>query len=228
MNKIEEQTTLSASPSAISDADLPVNLPAIDVVVENYKGFSVRKCRKGFLAFPKSGGGGNLETRSTVEEAIAWIDQYLERERQAAIFRAGLAERQAKLQAEKAEVARQKLEAVLACIQPIRDFTEKHGLKMLQDCLEQLEQEERDRNVPANWEELVEIADQIAEKRSSDDGWGTDQVGEVDVDKYGVTEHRYYNSDFDGYALHTEYGLQEYIDEFKEDFLPEDEEEEEQ
>jgi hypothetical protein len=192
------------------------------VLIDNHKGFSVRRSKKGFLAFK---GGRNLETRQTVEEAIASIDEYLERERQVEVARAEQAERQAKLEAETAERARKKLKAVLACIQPIRDFTERQGLKMLQDCLEQLEQEERDRNVPSNWEKLVEMADQIAEKRSSDDGWRT-EVGEVDVDKYGVTEHSYYNSDLDGYALHTEYGLQEYIDQFREGWLPEDEEEE--
>ena len=192
------------------------------VLIDNHKGFSVRRSKKGFLAFK---GGRNLETRQTVDEAIASIDQYWEQERQAEMRMAVEAEWQAKRRAEEAERQRKKLQTVFACIQPIREFAERQGLKILRDCLEQLEQEERDRNVPSNWEKLVEMADQIAEKRSSDDGWRT-EVGEVDVDKYGVTEHSYYNSDLDGYALHTEYGLQEYIDQFREGWLPGDEEEE--
>ena len=184
-------------------------------IVENHKGFSVRKCKKGFLAFKDR---CQLATQSTVEDAIRSIDDHLERERQAEIARAEQAEWQAKLEAENVERLRMKLEAVLACIQPVRDFVESHGLNVLKDCVQQLELEEQERNVPANWEELVELAERIGEQRCEDEGPDQrDQVGEVDVDKYGVIEHKHWNEYENEYIRTVEYGLQEYIDEFSKD-----------
>jgi hypothetical protein len=188
-----------------------------EIIVENHKGFSVRKSKKGFLAF-RIGGGRDLGSRPTVEEAIASIDQYLEQERQAEITRAEKAEELAKERAEEAELARQKLETVLACIQPIRDFTAEHGLAMLRDCGVQLEQEELERNVPANWEELVEIAEEIAGRRSEG---GCEAVYDVGVSKYGVTEElTYERDDYPTYSV--DYTLQEYIDAFRDDWLEEE------
>jgi hypothetical protein len=205
-----------------------------EVVVEDYKGFAVRKCRKGFLAF-RIGGGRDLGSRSTVEEAIASIDQYLEQERHAEIVRTRQAEEhaeeQAKHAAEKAEQARQKLEAVLACIQPIRDFTDKHGLTMLRDCIERLKHEEAERNVPANWEELAEICQKIAEwrfrKAEDAEPWENQLNEEPDVTKYGVIEETTYTRD-DNPTYTKEYTLQGYIDGFKEDWLEDGGEEEEE
>jgi len=192
-------------------------------IVENHKGFAVRKCKRGFLAFKD---GRNLMTQPTVEDAIRSIDEHLERERKAAIARAEQAKWQAELEAENAERQRQAVEAVFACIQPIRDFVEQHGLDMLQSCVGRLEFEECERNVPSNWEELVEIAERIGERHCEGD-W-REEVGEVDVDRYGVIEHRYYNSNCDGYASTVEFGLQEYVDAYKEDYLPEDENEDDE
>ena len=197
------------------------------VVVEDHKGFSVRKCKKGFLAFKD---GRNLVTQPTVEDAIRSIDEHLEWE-----CKRRLAEEKEKAErairvAELEKLQAQKLAAVLACIQPVRDFVETNGLAMLKDCVDQLGLEEQERNVPANWEELVEIAERIGEKRCEEDHcWQKPhrQVGEVDVDKYGVVEHRHWNSDIDDYMTDVEYGLQEYIDEFSEDYLPEDDKAEE-
>jgi hypothetical protein len=195
-----------------------------EIIVENHKGFSVRKSKKGFLAF-KISGGRDLGSRPTIEEAIASIDQYLEQERQAEITRAEQAEELAKERAEEVELARQKLETVLAVIQPIRDFVAAHSVATLKDCVEQLDWEERDRNVPANWEELVEIADKIADKRIEYDSgmWRTD-VGEVEVTQYGVVEHSHWDQEENDYLVSEEYELQEYIDAFKEDYLEEEDE----
>jgi hypothetical protein len=202
-----------------------------EVVVEDYKGFAVRKCRKGFLAFPKSGPGGNLETRATVEEAVVSIDQHLERERRWKMSMAELAEQQAKRAADNAERERKKLERVIVCIPPIRVFIEKHGLATLRDCVEQLEQEERERNVPANWEELAEICQKIAEwrfrKAEDAEPWENQLNEEPDVTKYGVIEEITYTRN-DNPAYTKEYTLQGYIDGFKEDWLEDGGEEEEE
>jgi hypothetical protein len=202
-----------------------------EVVVEDYKGFAVRKCRKGFLAFPKSGPGGNLETRATVEEAVVSIDQHLERERRWKMSMAELAEQQAKRAADNAERERKKLERVIVCIPPIRVFIEKHGLATLRDCVEQLEQEERERNVPANWEELAEICQKIAEwrfrKAEDAEPWENQLNEEPDVTKYGVIEEITYTRD-DNPTYTKEYTLQGYIDGFKEDWLEDGGEEEEE
>ena len=86
-------------------------------------------------------------------------------------------------------------------------------------------QEERERNVPANWEELVAICERIKNKQIENVG-----SGEVDVSKYGVIEYTVKDiegdRDVNGKYLTNSgsYGLQEYIDEFKDDWLPEDEE----
>jgi hypothetical protein len=196
------------------------------VVVEDHKGFSIRKCKKGFLAFKTR---FQLATQPTVEDAIRSIDEHLEWERQWKLAKEREeAEREIRV-ANAAKLEAQRIAAVFACIQPVRDFVESHGLDMLKDCVRQLDAEERERNVPTNWEELVKIAERIGERRVDiESDWGTDQVGEVDVDKYGVIEHRNWNSDEDEYLRTTEYGLQEYIDEFSEDYLPQDEEESEE
>jgi hypothetical protein len=51
--------------------------PTAPEIVENYKGFSVRKCKRGFLAFKD---GHNLMTQPTVEDAVRSVDEHLERE----------------------------------------------------------------------------------------------------------------------------------------------------
>jgi hypothetical protein len=194
------------------------------VVLENHKGFSVRKCKKGFLAFKD---GRNLCTQPTVEDAIRSIDEQLEWENRRRLAEEERKAEQTLREARLAKEEAQKLVAILACIRPVRNFVESHGLAMLKECVQQLELEERDRNVPANWKELVEVAERIGELRCEEDNWQKPdrQVGEVDVDKYGVVEHRHWNSDADEYMTDVEYGLQEYIDEFSEDYLPQDEEE---
>src|SRR5262249_13249946 len=161
--------------------------------------------KKGYLAF-RVGCGGNLLTQQTIEDAILSIDRHveweLENERQRKLAEA---ERAARIAAAD-KLAAEKRAAVLACIQPIRDFVEIHGLEMLENCVRQLGLEERERNVPANWVELVELAERIAEERGG--GWGSDSPGDIDVDKYGATEYFDYISEGDYYGRKVEYGLQ--------------------
>jgi hypothetical protein len=196
-----------------------------EIIVENHKGFAVRKCARGFLAFPKTGGGGNLATKPTVEEAIATIDQEIELRRRREADETEWRAQHAKRAAEKAEHDRQKLETVLANIEPIRDFTERLGLNMLRDCLTQLEREEQERNVPVNWEELVEICERITDIRE-----GNAEGGEVAVSKYGVTEHLEHESYGEYYEKDYSYTLQEYIEAYPDEYekyLEEKEEEKE-
>jgi hypothetical protein len=93
---------------------------------------------------------------------------------------------------------------------------------MLHQCVECLAQEERDRNVPANWEELVDKCEMIAEARMEQ--WDN-HPSDVGVDKYGVTETWETNSYGHDYTDERDYSLEEYIDNFGD--LVEDEEEEE-
>jgi hypothetical protein len=199
----------------------------IEIVVQDYKGFSIRKAKKGYLAFRGDGrgSGSQLPTCGTVEEAVASVDQYLERERQQAEQNHVRQEEREKRAREEADRQRLKTEAVRACIQPIRDFAAVHGLTMLDDCLQQLKLEEADRNLPANWEELVNKCEGIAERRQ--EGGGDDSPYEVSVDKYGVTETWECNSYGHDYTDEYSYGLQEYIDNFP-DLVDEKEEEEEE
>jgi hypothetical protein len=70
-----------------------------EIVIENYRGFAVRKAKKGFLAFnieAVADEGGTVEkghkqlsTRDTIEEAKSSVDRYFE-------WQAGYPEREGK------------------------------------------------------------------------------------------------------------------------------------
>jgi hypothetical protein len=185
----------------------------VQIVIAAHKGFAVRKVKKGYLAFKIDGGGRTLPTCATPEEAVTSVDQYLEEERQRVEQERQEQEAREQRWREEAERQRFKTETVLACIRPIRDFVAVHGVTTLKDCVEQLDQEERERNVPANWEELAELCAIIGEKRSQND---ETQVGEVEVNEYGVTEFTHWNSREDRHMDSNSYGLQEYIVDFYE------------
>jgi hypothetical protein len=180
-------------------------------------------------------GRKQLATCDTIEEAKASVDRCFE-------WQAGYPQREAsrkeeveKLQREREErerIAREEKErihqGVLACIQPIRDFVAVNGITMLRQCIECLDQEDRDRNVPANWQELADRCERIGEYLTEHD-W-CDNIGQVDVDKYGVTVHSNYdNRHTYDYLTHREYGLEDFIDEynhlFEDGYIVDDEEE---
>jgi hypothetical protein len=63
------------------------------------------------------------------------------------------------------------------------------------------------------------IRERIPEKRQGNDSGWDDHYGDVedvDITKYGVTEHIGWNSDLETHDSHCEYGLQEYVDRFEE------------
>jgi hypothetical protein len=159
------------------------------------------------------------------------VDKHLELERQRTEQDRLWQEAREKREREEAERVHQKLKAVLACIQPVRDFTDRLGLNMLRDCLEQLDQEERDRNVPANWQELAEKCERIGEWRlAQSEGsapWENHLDSEPEVTKHGVKEEITYTRD-DHPTYTQEYSLQEYINEFGDDYDEDHQEEEEE
>jgi hypothetical protein len=180
------------------------------IILEDYKGFTIRECRKGYLAFKA---GRQLETCKTIEGAKRSVDSHLEWEVRHAELQRQEKELAEARKREEAERERLRTEAILACIQPIRDFVAIHGMEMLQDCVEQLEQEELDRNVPPNWESLVEKCEAIGQ-------WFCEHAvcdedpSDVEVSEYGVIEYYGYNSNFDTYAFTRKYKLEDYVDEY--------------
>jgi hypothetical protein len=214
---MKETNTIESRPAPEAALDRP--RPSWEVIIPDYKGYTIRRCRKGYLAFQ---GGNNLYTCDTVDQAIKSVDRYLEcKERQREADRL---QEEARIQREREDAERERLkrEAVLATIAPIRDFVSRHGLDLLRNCVAQLEQEERDRNVPQNWQALVELCERIGEKRTEEEtDWGHRSVGEVDVTKYGVTEYYNWNSRADCYLSKVKYGLHEYIDRFGAEYLEE-------
>jgi hypothetical protein len=206
------ETTMNSNGQLRTAAENALKKPTI--LIPDYKGFTIRTAKKGYLAFK---GGFTLPTQATVQDAVNSVDAHFEWEVKRAAWAEEESARRAQEEREREQKVAEKKRAIFAVIQPVRDFAEIHGLDMLRDCIAQLEQEERERNVPENWEELVEICEQIGQKRGEEQ-WQTN-VGDVDVDKYGVTEHLGYNSNMGAYCSKTEYSLQEYINTFKECWL---------
>jgi hypothetical protein len=211
---MKTQTENEGEPSTTVENYQPV------IFIENYKGFRVRKSKKGYCA-ERIGGGMNLGSGPTVEDAVTSVDAHLEWQKEQEAKLAEAARQQAEREAERERKAQLRIEAVLACIEPVRRCVESYGLDMLRDCVKQLEYEEAERNVPANWEELVEKCEQIGECRC--DGWGSDSPGDVDVNRHGVTESYGWNQELDCYAEEIHYGLQEYLDNFESSLEDDDE-----
>lgn len=198
------------------------------IMIEDYKGFAIRKAKKGYLAFK---GSRSLPTCDTVEEAVASVDQHIEWERQRVEWNRREQEAREQREQEEAERERIKTEAVSACIQAVRDFVRTHGMGLLHDCVNQLDREEDERNVPANWEELVKICEAIAAWRYGEaedsEPWENHLDEEPGVSKYGVIEEITYTRD-DHPTYTREYTLEEYIDdnlEYYKEYLEENEEE---
>ena len=167
------------------------------VTIEEYKGFTIRTSKKGLLA-EKS--GGNLGSYRTIEQVRQSIDRQIE----IGAWRKQQQEELAQRKREQEEQEAKKLTEVLAVIPPIREFEKVHGLELLERCVALLKQEERERNVPENWEELANLCECVGDKLS--------EYITIEVSKFGVVEKQGYNSDFDAYAVELEFGLQEFLD----------------